>query len=151
MRHLLITILAIASLCSCSMSNLPAAMDSFVDNAELKGENYSDQEWKQSISEFEEMIDQYKNSDQQYSQEEKEMAAKSIGRYHALLVKQGLAKSKGIIESLGKIIPQYLEGFASELEKDSEGLLESLESLVDTTALESSMEKLGASLEKLFE
>lgn len=151
MRHLLITIVAIASLCSCSMRNLPAAMDSFVDNAELKGENYSDQEWKQSISEFEEMIDQYKNSDEQYSQEEKEMAAKSIGRYHALLVKQGLAKSKGIIESLGKIIPQYLEGFASELGKDSDGLLESLESLVDTTALESSMEKLGASLEKLFE
>ena len=150
MKHTLLILISLLILSSCSMQNLPVAMDKFVDNAELKGEHYSDSDWEKSTNEFEKLIAEYTNSDKEYTEAEKEMAARAMGRYHALLLKQGMAKSQEYIRSLGKILPEYLDGFAAEI-GNSEGLIKSLKSLIDTTAFESSMEKLGSALENLFE
>lgn len=149
MKNTLLILISLLIMSSCSMRNLPVAMDKFVDNAELKGEQYSDSDWEKSTNEFEELIAEYTNSDKEYTEAEKEMAARAMGRYHALLLKQGIAKSQEYIRSLGKIIPEYLDGFATEI-GNSEGLIKSLESLIDTTAIESSMEKLGSAIENLF-
>lgn len=150
MKHTLLILISLLILSSCSMQNLPVAMDKFVDNAELKVEHYSDSDWEKSTNEFEKLIAEYTNSDKEYTEAEKEMAARAMGRYHALLLKQGMAKSQEYIRLLGKILPEYLDGFAAEI-GNSEGLIKSLKSLIDTTAFESSMEKLGSALENLFE
>lgn len=135
---------------SCVSSSLPEKMDSFVDKAELNADSFTPEDWKKSAVEFQVLVDRYSNSDKQYSEAEKQMAARAMGRYHALLLKNGLDKTKNVIENLGKILPEYIDGFATELENNSEGFIQELESLIDTSRVEASLEKLGSALESLF-
>lgn len=150
MKQIFTLILSIALLSACSTQNIPVAMDRFVDKAEQNGDKYSESDWEQSKEDFEKLIEDYTNSDRKYTQAEKEMAANAIGRYHALVLKQGFSKAQEYLQSLGKIIPEYLNGFATELENHSEGLIKSIESIIDTSSIESSLEKIGSALENLF-
>ena len=125
-------------------------MDSFVDKAELDSDGYSSEDWEKSTQDFQTLVDKYNNSEKQYSEAERQMAARAMGRYHALLLKNGLVKTGSVIEDLVKIIPEYIEGFADELVNNSEGFLQELESVLDSGRFESSFEKLGSALESVF-
>lgn len=149
-KYFIISLLSLG-LCSCASMSLPEKLDNFVDRAEIASENQTnDYDWQKSQEDFQILLDQFNSSDKKkYSQEEEQMAAKAIGRYHALLIKEGLEKSTDLLQNLGKIIPEYIDGLATELGK-SEGIIRSLEQLIDTSAMQSSIEKLGTALENLF-
>lgn len=150
-RYFIIIAASVMALCSCATTSLPQKMDSFVDEAELKSESYTAEDWQKSKDSFDALINQFNASDaSQYSDAEKEMAARAMGRYHALMLRQGVEKTEDILGSIGKILPEYLDGFATELENGVEGFADQLKSLVDTSALNSSFEKLGAALEGVF-
>lgn len=150
MKRLFLIFVAIVSLCSFSKRSIPVRMDNFVNEVEQNGDRYSAADWEKSTAEFEKLMDEYRNSEKDFSEEEKSMAIRAMGRYHALLLKHGFVKSRDYIRSLGKILPEYLEGFTSQISKGSGELRESFGSMIDTTALKASLEKLGAMLESLF-
>lgn len=151
MKRYAIIFLSVLAICSCAAQNLPEKLDSFVDKAELNSDKYSSQDWEKSQEDFQILLDQFNASDKsQYTDAEKQMAARAMGRYHALLIKEGLEKTEDIIGSIGKILPEYINGLATELGNGTENLLKTLESLVDTAALDSTFKKLDKVLEGLF-
>lgn len=150
MKKILSAIITIGLLASCASMNLPEQLDSFVDKAEINSEKQDDYNWEQSIEDFQALVDAYNTSDKKYTEEEKQIAARAIGRYHALLIKEGIGKSTDLIKNIGKIIPEYIDGLATELGKGAESIKQTFESMIDTSAIESSIEKLGSALESIF-
>ena len=145
-----ICVLAAAFMASCAVQTIPQQLDEFVEKAETKAEDYSAEDWQQSNEEYSALLDEYLNSGQEYTEEEKQMAASAIGRYHALLLKNGVAIAGGYLKKLGEILPSYLDGFASGIEESGGDLESFFNNLVDEEALDQSLSKLEESLKKLF-
>lgn len=141
--------LTLAAFVSCATANLPEKLDSFVDKAELKSEKYDQDDWKKSVEEYEKLVDEYTNYNKEYTEAEKQMALRAMGRYHALLVKNGLKESASYLKELGKLLPSYLNGLVEGIGEDGEGFLKELEEAFDSEELEKSFENLGEALENL--
>ena len=78
------------------------------------------------------------------------MAARAMGRYHALLLKNGIEKGASFLKEFGKMLPEYLDGLASGLDENADGVGSALENLFDEEKMEKSLDALGSALEKLF-
>ncbi|MCM1178407.1 MAG: hypothetical protein NC308_07435 [Clostridium sp.] len=95
---------------------------------ELKCDSYSSEDWQECERQYEKLVEKFSSSDRKYTEAEKQMAARAMGRYHALLIRHGIEQSVSFFQELGSILPSYLEGLsngfdesASELEKLFEG------------------------------
>ena len=142
--------LTLAFLVACSTANLPQKLDSFVDNAELKSGNYTSDDWSRSMEQYEKLVDEYANSGKEYTPEEKQMAARAMGRYHSLLIKNGVEQSAAYLKELESILPSYLEGLIDGLGENSEELGKTLEGIFNSDELEKAFEGLGNKLEEIF-
>ena len=100
---------------SCATMSLPRRLDSFVDDAELKCDKYSNADWDRSRRQYEHLVDRYMNSERDYSVAESRMAARAMTRYYVLEVKNGISESAGYVEALGKAIPEYVDELSEEL------------------------------------
>ncbi|MGM9790074.1 MAG: hypothetical protein ACI3Y9_07175 [Candidatus Cryptobacteroides sp.] len=145
-----ICVLAAAFLASCAVQTVPQQMDEFVEDAEANAEDYTAEDWAQSTEAYKMLVDEYLNSGQEYTEEEKQMAASAIGRYHALLLNNGIALAGGYLKKLGEILPSYLDGFASGIEESGGDIESFFNNLVDEEALEQSAERLNEALENFF-
>ena len=143
-------LLASAMLAACSSSNIPQKLDSFVDNAELKSSEYDAEDWQKSMGQYEILVEEYNNSGKEYSEAEKQMAARAMGRYHSLLIKNGVEQSAAYLKELQSILPSYLEGLVDGLGENSEDLGKTLEGILDSEELEKAFEGLGSKLEEIF-
>ena len=143
-------LLASAMLAACSSSNIPQKLDSFVDNAELKSSEYDAEDWQKSMGQYEILVEEYNNSGKEYSEAEKQMAARAMGRYHSLLIKNGVEQSAAYLKELQSILPSYLEGLVDGLGENSEELGKTLEGIFDSEELEKAFEGLGSKLEEIF-
>ena len=143
-------LLASATLAACSSSNIPQKLDSFVDNAELKSSEYDAEDWQKSMGQYEKLVEEYSNSGKEYSEAEKQMAARAMGRYHSLLIKNGVEQSAAYLKELQSILPSYLEGLVDGLGENSEELGKTLEGIFDSEELEKAFEGLGSKLEEIF-
>lgn len=150
LKGLFILIATSVSVMSCSMKSLPEQLDAFVDKAELNCSSYDNLDWEKSTSQYEEMVNAYMTSDKVYSDSEKEMAARAIGRYHALLIKNGIKESATFLKELGGILPSYLDGFASEVGDGQVNLDGIIDDVFNSEKLEESLDELGNALENLF-
>lgn len=135
---------------TCSSSNIPQKLDSFVDNAELKSNDYDAEDWQKSMLQYEELVEEFSNSGKEYSNAEKQMAARAMGRYHSLLIKNGIEQSAAYLKELESILPSYLEGLVDGLGENSEELGKTLEGICNSEELEKAFEGLGNRLEELF-
>ncbi len=135
---------------TCSSSNIPQKLDSFVDNAELKSNDYDAEDWQKSMLQYEELVEEFSNSGKEYSNAEKQMAARAMGRYHSLLIKNGIEQSAAYLKELEFILPSYLEGLVDGLGENSEELGKTLEGICNSEELEKAFEGLGNRLEELF-
>lgn len=141
---------ALVLLATCSSSNMPQKLDSFVDNAELKSNDYDAEDWQNSMLKYEELVEEFSNSGKEYSNAEKQMAARAMGRYHSLLIKNGIEQSAAYLKELESILPSYLEGLVDGLGENSEGFGKTLEGICNSEELEKAFEGLGNRLEELF-
>lgn len=66
---------------SCISQSEPQKLDSFVDKDELNYSSYSQSEWEQSAIEYQKPVDDYMYSGKEYTEAQKEMAARAMGRY----------------------------------------------------------------------
>lgn len=141
---------ALVLLATCSSSNIPQKLDSFVDNAELKSNDYDAEDWQNSMLQYEELVEELSNSGKEYSNAEKQMAARAMGRYHSLLIKNGIAQSAAYLKELECILPSYLEGLIDGLGENSEEFGKTLEGISNSEELEKAFDGLGNRLEELF-
>lgn len=141
---------ALVLLATCSSSNIPQKLDSFVDNAELKSNDYDAEDWQNSMLQYEELVEEFSNSEKEYSNAEKQMAARAMGRYHSLLIKNGIEQSAAYLKELESILPSYLEGLIDELGENSEEFGKTLEGISNSEELEKAFDGLGNRLEELF-
>lgn len=141
---------ALVLMATCSSSNIPQKLDSFVDNAELKSNDYDAEDWQKSMLQYEELVEEFSNSGKEYSNAEKQMAARAMGRYHSLLIKNGIEQSAAYLKELESILPSYLEGLVDGLGENSEEFGKTLEGIYNSEELEKAFEGLGNRLEELF-
>lgn len=85
-------------------------MEDFVSKTEANCATYSTQDWEKSTIQYEQLVNDYVSGENQYTDSEKEVAANAMGRYHALLLKNGVEKSAAFLKELGKILPSYFDG-----------------------------------------
>ena len=57
-------------------------------------------------------------SEIEYTEEERNKAARAMGRYHALILKNEIESGVSFLKEFCKIFPEYLDGFASGLNED---------------------------------
>lgn len=141
---------ALVLLATCSSSDIPQKLDSFVDNAELKSNDYDAEAWQNSMLQYEELVEKFSNSGKEYSNAEKQMAARAMGRYHSLLIKNGIEQSAAYLKELESILPSYLEGLVDGLGENSEEFGKTLEGISNSEELEKAFDGLGNRLEELF-
>lgn len=145
-----LTIAIITIAFSCSNSNAPQKLDAFVDDVELNCDGYDANDWQQSMVRFEELVDRYNTSGEQYTETEKQMAARAIGRYHSLLIKNGVEQSAAYLEELKSVLPFYLEGLMDGLDENAEEIEKSLESIFNSEELEKAFSDFGEKMEEIF-
>ena len=73
-----------------------------------------------------------------------------MGRYHSLLIKNGIEASATYIKELKSILPSYLEGLVEGLDENSDEIGKSLEGLFDNEELYRVLDNLGEKLEGIF-
>lgn len=139
--------LVLVLLAACSSSNIPQKLDSFVYNAELNSSDYDAGDWQKSMSQYERLVEEYRASGKEYSDAEKQMAARAMGRYHSLLIKNGIEQSAAYLKELESILPSYLEGLVEGLGENSEEIGKTLEGIFNSEELEKAFEDLGNKLE----
>ena len=133
-----------------AVAGTPQKIDEFVAKTEGECQTYSKDDWAKSRSEYRALLDEYKNSKKEYTQAEKEQVVRAMGRYNALLIKNGIIKSSMGIQEFSAMLPDFIKGLSEGLAANSEEINQSLKSLVDTNKLNSAIQSLGSALEKIF-
>lgn len=147
---IILTAFTVLTIASCANTSAIVKLDHFVDDAELKSPDYTSQDWEKSQTEYNLLVEKMLEDDSEYTDEEREMAARAMGRYHALLIKYGIEKSATLFQQLGKLLPQYIDGFASALEENGQNIESFFKNLFDEEKINQSMEHLEQSLESIF-
>lgn len=150
-KSLLCALAAGTILASCAVQTAPQRLDEFVDDAEINAGDYTAEDWAQSNEAYGLLLDEYLNSGQEYTEEEKQLAAEAMGRYHALVLKNGVTKAGEYLQKLGDILPSYLNGLASGIEENGGNIESFFNNLVDEEAMDQSIDRLNDALEKIFE
>ena len=114
---------------SCATANAPQKLDNFVDKAELNSRSYDSDDWAKSMEQYEKLVNEYANSGKEYTPEERQMATRAMGRYHSLLIKNGVEQSAAYLKELESILPSYLEGLMDGLGENAEELGKTLEGI----------------------
>lgn len=143
-------VLATTLMAACSSPNISQKLDSFVDNAELKSSDYDADDWQKSILEYDKLVKQYTTSGKGHTDAEKQMVARAMGRYHSLLIKNGVEQSAAYLKELESILPSYMEGLVDGFDKNSEELERALEGIFNSEDLEKAVDGLGNKREELF-
>lgn len=135
---------------ACINSSAPQKLDNFVDKTELNCDRYDANDWQKSMAQYEKLVEDFNKPGRHYTDAEKQMAARAMGRYHSLLIKNGIEQSAAYLNELKSILPSYLEGLVEGLGEDSDEIKRSLEGLFDSEELEKTFSSLGETLEELF-
>lgn len=138
-KLLLIGTLAGMMLAGFTFRSIPQKLDKFTKEAEEKSESYTSRDWEKSISEYDALTEEYFSSKKNYSPEERQMATRAMGRYHALLISHGISEGALKIKQFFNFIPEYLNGFK-----------EGFKTTVDSLKLEESIEKIEEAFNQLF-
>lgn len=136
--------------CACSRYSAPQKLNIFVNRTERLCVNYDANDWERSMNQFERLVEEYQSSGKRYTAAERKMAARSIGRYHSLLVTYGIGQTASYLEELKEMLPAYLEGFVDSFGDDVGELEETLENLFDEEELERTFSGLENKLEEIF-
>ena len=152
MKRLFILLSSLALVTACATwKNLPDRLDDFVDEAELASAKYSAEDWQASRDAYEELIAEYAEHEDQYTQEQKNRVMRDMGRYHALLVVNGIHETTSFIKNLKSILPSYLEGVSDVVKENKEGVRDMFRDIFDVSGIKESIEGLMDDIDDLIE
>lgn len=149
MKHVFLLLVTVAMTAACfPWKSVPDRLDSFVKDAETSFREYTEEDWQNSRTEYQKLIDEYNKHKDQYTREQKSRVIKDIGRYHALMLMSGFEEAVSAVNSIKEALPSYIKG-VGEVIKESKGEIKDLlESILGT---EKSLENVTDSLENLLE
>ena len=146
------TVLVLAALVSCSTwRNVPDRMDAFVGKAEVSASRYTAEDWAESKAEYQALINEFSEHEDQYTDEEKARVMKDIGRYQALLVVNGINEAAAFVETLRKILPSYLDGIKEVVEENKSGVSDLIKGILNPEGIDRAVKGLMEELSVLGE
>lgn len=146
------TVLVLTALVSCSTwRKVPDKMDAFVGKAEVSAARYSAEDWAESKAEYQALINEFSEHEDQYTDEEKARVMKDIGRYHALLVVNGINEAAAFVETLRKILPSYLDGIKEVVEENKSGVSDLIKGILNPEGVDRAVKGLMEELSVLGE
>lgn len=148
-RFLAVSIIAIV-ITACISSSAPQKLDSFVDKTELNCDKYDADDWRKSMLQYDQLVKEFNKPGRQYTEAEKQMAARAMGRYHSLLIKNGVELTAAYLEELKAVLPSYLDGLMNGLDENSEEIEKSLESIFNSEELEKAFSAFGEKMDEVF-
>ena len=152
MKHISLFAVALLLVTACATwRNVPDRLDDFVDKAEKTSSKYSPEDWKESKAKYEELINLYAEHEDQYTLEEKARVMKDIGRYHALLVVNGINEAAAYVETLKKILPSYLEGINEVIDENKGGVIDLIKGVLNPEGVDRAVRGFMDELEGLAE
>jgi hypothetical protein len=117
-RYITMFLVAALTIVAASSCSTPYRLRSFVNRTERNCDRYRPRRWIASVDRYETLVKDYVRNYHRYSTHEKKVAMEAIGRYHALLVQNGLKESMGVVYDLKSILPAYLGGLLDVFRKD---------------------------------
>jgi len=124
-------------------------MDAFVGKAEVSAAKYTAEDWAESKAEYQALINEFSEHEDQYTDEEKARVMKDIGRYHALLVVNGINEAAAFVETLRKILPSYLDGIKEVVEENKGGVSDLIKGILNPEGVDQAVKGLMEELNGL--
>ncbi len=149
--HFFILLLLFTTLSCSTWRKVPDKMDAFVGNAEVSASKYSAEDWAKSKEEYQALINEFSEHEDQYSDAEKARVMKDIGRYHALLVVHGINEAASFVETLKVILPSYLEGINEVIDENKGGVSDLIKGILNPDGLDQAVRGLMDELNSLGE
>ena len=107
----LVLLLAVLSMTACATwKNVPERLDKFVGETEDVSSGYSKDDWQVSKQQYEALISEYSEHEDEYTVEQKALVMKDIGRYHSMLIVNSLRDAWEFLKTMIQILPSYWEG-----------------------------------------
>lgn len=152
MRKLLFTLIAaIAILSGCSSVSVPDQICNLTAKVESKHQDYTSKDWEKTTQEYKNLINEFWNNYDKYTNEEKKAAITAIGKYHVILLKDGISDSAAALENAVKSVPGYIDGLSKTIEDNKAQISGTLEELLNAgSEIGKSLEELGSTLGNIF-
>lgn len=107
----LVLLLAVLSMTACATwKNVPERLDKFVGETEDVSSGYSQDDWQVSKQQYQALISEYSEHEDEYTVEQKALVMKDIGRYHSMLIVNSLRDAWEFLKTMIQILPSYWEG-----------------------------------------
>ena len=149
-RFLLLLVMLTFISCS-TWRKVPDKMDAFVGNAEVSASKYTAEDWAKSKEEYQALINEFSEHEDQYTDEEKARVMKDIGRYHALMVVNGLNEAASFVQTIKQILPEYLNGINEVINENKGGVSDMIKGILNPEGLDQAVRGLVESLSGLGE
>lgn len=136
--------LALLSVTACATwKNVPERLDKFVGEAEKTASDYSSNDWQDSKQQYEALINEYSEHEEEYTPEQRNLVMKDIGRYHALLIVHSLRDAWDFLKKMIQILPSYWEGvkevFLQFIEEKKNDISDIVKTLIDPEGINKSI------------
>lgn len=110
--------LALLSMTACSTwKSVPDKLDKFVEETEKSASGYSTGDWQASKQQYQALISEYSEHEDEYTPEERARVMKAIGRYHSMLIVNNLRDAWDFMKTMNQILPSYWEGVKEVFEE----------------------------------
>ena len=110
--------LALLSMTACATwKSVPEKLDKFVEETEKSASGYSTGDWQASKEQYQALISEYSEHEDEYTPEEKALVMKDIGRYHSMLILNSLRDAWEFLKTMIQILPSYWEGVKEVFEE----------------------------------
>lgn len=107
----LVLLVAVLSMTACATwKNVPERLDKFVGETEDVSSGYTQDDWQVSKQQYEALISEYSEHEDEYTPEQKALVMKDIGRYHSMLIVNSLRDAWDFLKTMIQILPSYWEG-----------------------------------------
>ena len=139
--------LALLSVTACATwKNVPERLDKFVGETEESSSDYSNGDWQKSKEQYQALISEYSEHEDEYTAEQKALVMKDIGRYHSLLIINSLQDAWDFLKTMIQILPSYWEGvkevFKEFLEEKKRDISDIVRILIDPDGISGSIKSL---------
>ena len=143
----LVLLLAVLSMTACATwKNVPERLDKFVGETEDVSSGYSQDDWQVSKQQYQALISEYSEHEDEYTVEQKALVMKDIGRYHSMLIVNSLRDAWEFLKTMIQILPSYWEGvkevFIEFIQEKKSDISDVVRTLIDPDGINSKIKSL---------
>ena len=121
---LLVTVLCMTA-CA-TWKNVAQRLDKLVDETAKTSSSYSNDDWETSKQRYQALISEYAEHEDDYTDEQKALVMKDIGRYHAMLAVHSMSDAITFLRTMIRILPSYLQGILEVIKENKDAFVDVL-------------------------